>query len=94
MYLLISTNVISLTSLGLILKSLQSSFFGLNLRLFSGNRQPRMKVKRPKSNTRMKTDEEYNMDVKSKQEQTDRILDKISPSYMDYLVLMDKERWF
>lgn len=64
------------------------------LRLFAGNKQRKMKVKRPKSNTRMKTDEEYNMDTKSKQEQTDRILDKISKSGYDSLTKKEKDFLF
>lgn len=64
------------------------------LRLFAGNKQRKMKVKRPKSNTRMKTDEEYNVDSKSKQEQTDRILDKISKSGYDSLTKKEKDFLF
>ena len=47
-----------------------------------------------RSNTRMKTDEEYNMEKKSKQEKIDRILDKISKSGYESLTRQEKDFLF
>ena len=67
--------------------------------LFSGNRQSggaRMKVKRNKrtGSQRAKTDEEYNAEAKDKQEQIDRILDKISKSGYESLTKKEKDFLF
>jgi len=51
--------------------------------------------KQPKrSNSRMKTDEEYNMEKKSKQEKIDQILDKISKSGYESLTRQEKDFLF
>jgi len=47
-----------------------------------------------RSNTRMKTDEEYNMEKKSKQEKIDQILDKISKSGYESLTRQEKDFLF
>ena len=55
----------------------------------------RMKVKKGgKTNTRHKTDEEYNIDAKSRQEQVDKILDKISKSGYESLTKKEKDFLF
>ena len=51
--------------------------------------------KQPKrSNSRMKTDEEYNLEKKSKQEKIDQILDKISKSGYESLTRQEKDFLF
>jgi hypothetical protein len=51
--------------------------------------------KQPKrSNTRMKTDEEYNIERKTKQEKIDKILDKISKSGYESLTRQEKDFLF
>jgi membrane associated rhomboid family serine protease len=51
--------------------------------------------KKPKrSNPRMKTDEEYNLEKKSKQEKIDQILDKISKSGYESLTRQEKDFLF
>ena len=64
--------------------------------LFSGNRKPRMKVKRGKqqASQRPMTDEEYNAIKKTKQDQIDRILDKISKSGYESLTKKEKDFLF
>jgi membrane associated rhomboid family serine protease len=47
-----------------------------------------------RSNARMKTDEEYNMEKKSKQEKIDQILDKISKSGYESLTRQEKDFLF
>ncbi len=65
------------------------------LSLFSGSGKPKMKVKRGSgSSTRAKTDEEYNIEAKAKQEQVDRILDKISKSGYESLSKKEKDFLF
>lgn len=67
------------------------------LRLFSSSnrgQKKRLKVKRGGANTRVKTDEEYNMEAKDRQEQIDRILDKISKSGYDSLSKKEKDFLF
>lgn len=52
-------------------------------------------TKKPnRSNVRMKTDEEYNMEKKSKQEKIDQILDKISKSGYESLTRQEKDFLF
>ncbi len=63
------------------------------LRLVKGNRTPKMKVHRSEK-TRKQTDEEYNADKKQRQEQIDRILDKISKSGYDSLTKNEKDFLF
>lgn len=53
-----------------------------------------VKKKKQRSNSRMKTDEEYNLDKKSKQEKIDRILDKISKSGYESLTREEKDFLF
>ena len=55
--------------------------------------KPSSKQKK-RSNTRMKTDEEYNMEKKSKQEKIDQILDKISKSGYESLTRQEKDFLF
>jgi hypothetical protein len=51
--------------------------------------------KQPKrSNVRMKTDEEYNIEKKTKQEKIDQILDKISKSGYESLTRQEKDFLF
>lgn len=63
-------------------------------RLFSGGSSSKMKVKKGGQNSRMKTDEEYNVDAKNRQREIDRILDKISKSGYDSLTKKEKEFLF
>ena len=54
-----------------------------------------IKLKKKKSvNSRFKTDEEYNMEKKSNQQKTDKILDKISKSGYDSLSKKEKDFLF
>lgn len=57
------------------------------------NKSPRMKVHR-NQNARMRTDEEYNIAAKERQDQIDRILDKISKSGYDSLTKQEKDFLF
>jgi membrane associated rhomboid family serine protease len=52
------------------------------------------KTKTVRSNTRMKTDEEYNYDSRKKQEKIDQILDKISKSGYESLTRQEKDFLF
>jgi membrane associated rhomboid family serine protease len=52
------------------------------------------KSKNMRSNTRMKTDEEYNFDARKKQEKIDQILDKISKSGYESLTRQEKDFLF
>lgn len=64
------------------------------LNLFSGKKKaPKLKVKRGKD-VRQMTDEEYNADAKIRQEQIDRILDKISKSGYESLSKKEKDFLF
>jgi hypothetical protein len=54
----------------------------------SSPRQPK------RSNVRMKTDEEYNMEKRTKQEKIDHILDKISKSGYESLTRQEKDFLF
>jgi membrane associated rhomboid family serine protease len=75
-----------------------SETFGQRFRAFFGNLfkpRTRMKVERGGSDPRMKkTDEEYNMDAKARQQKTDAILDKISKSGYESLTKAEKEFLF
>ena len=63
--------------------------------LFSSSRSPKMKVKRGGSRSaRNKSDEEYAAEKKMRQEQTDKILDKISKSGYESLTKKEKEFLF
>lgn len=62
------------------------------LRLFS--RKPKLKVKKGGTNPRMKTDEEYAEEKKIKQQEIDRILDKISKSGYESLTKKEKDFLF
>ena len=79
-----SSNIITATQNGV------ESF----LNLFSGKkRAPKLKVKRGRD-VRQMTDEEYNADAKVRQEQIDRILDKISKSGYESLSKKEKDFLF
>jgi hypothetical protein len=54
----------------------------------------RKKSNRKVSERKVKTDEEYNFEKKNKQDQTDRILDKISKSGYDSLSKKEKDFLF
>ncbi len=62
--------------------------------LFSSSRSPKMKVKRGGGTRRTKSDEEYAAEKKLRQEQTDKILDKISKSGYESLTKKEKEFLF
>lgn len=62
--------------------------------LFKRSSTPKMKVKKGGSRQRFKTDEEYNREAKERQEQIDRILDKISKSGYESLTKKEKEFLF
>jgi membrane associated rhomboid family serine protease len=57
------------------------------------NRQPRMKAQKGGGRV-VKSDEEYNMDAKAKQERIDKILDKISKSGYESLTKAEKDFLF
>lgn len=59
---------------------------------FSGRRKPKMKAQ--KGGRVVKSDEEYNMDAKAKQERIDKILDKISKSGYESLTKAEKDFLF
>lgn len=65
-------------------------------RLFARNKGPRLKVKKGNKSgfTRVKTDEEYNIEAKLKQQQIDKILDKISKSGYESLTRQEKDFLF
>lgn len=69
------------------------SFIERILNLFKRNPQPKLKVKRGRDVRRM-TDEEYNADAKLRQDQIDRILDKISKSGYESLSKKEKDFLF
>lgn len=62
--------------------------------LFSISRSPKFKVKKGGENARMKTDAEYNTEAKNKQQEIDRILDKISKSGYESLTKKEKDFLF
>lgn len=65
------------------------------VRLFSRRtKKPKMRVHKSETSTRFKTDVEYNVEVKTRQEEIDRILDKISKSGYDSLTKKEKEFLF
>lgn len=64
------------------------------LRLFSKNKKPKFKVKQGGRTTQFKTDEEYNMNAKQRQEEINRILDKISKSGYESLTKKEKDFLF
>ncbi|MBI1838521.1 MAG: rhomboid family intramembrane serine protease [Flavobacteriia bacterium] len=59
-----------------------------------GQNQPKMKVQKGGRSTSFVSDEEYNMNKKQKQEQTDIILDKISKSGYESLTKAEKDFLF
>lgn len=62
---------------------------------FSGNRKRRTKMKVQSGGGRVpKSDEEYNMDAKARQERIDKILDKISKSGYESLTKAEKDFLF
>lgn len=63
------------------------------IRLFKGQRKPKLKVKRGRD-VRNMTDEEYNADAKARQQEIDRILDKISKSGYESLSKKEKDFLF
>jgi predicted Co/Zn/Cd cation transporter (cation efflux family) len=62
--------------------------------LFSGNRKLKVKKGVKTRSTEFKTDEDYNLEKKRKQEKTDAILDKISKSGYDSLTKTEKDFLF
>ena len=78
-----SSNIITMTSNGV------DSF----LNLFRRKKRPKLKVKRG-STVRQMTDEEYNADAKARQDEIDRILDKISKSGYESLSKKEKDFLF
>ncbi len=60
---------------------------------FSGGKRPKLKVVKNKD-VRNMSDEDYNENVKAKQEETNRILDKISKSGYDSLTKREKDFLF
>lgn len=79
------------------------SLYDRILSSFSKNKTVRMKTQKGgkfktkdsySRNTRSKSDEEYNMNAKDRQEKTDAILDKISKSGYDSLTKKEKEFLF
>jgi len=79
-----SNNIVTLT------QGLMNSI----LRIFSKDKKPRMKVKKGGRTAQHKTDEDYNVDKKKKQEVIDKILDKISKSGYESLSKKEKEVLF
>lgn len=63
------------------------------LQLFAKNKQPKFKVKKG-GNVRNQTDEEYNSNKKAKQNEINRILDKISKSGYESLTKKEKDFLF
>jgi len=64
------------------------------LAYFSGRSNRRPKMKAQKGGRVVKSDEEYNMDAKAKQERIDKILDKISKSGYESLTKAEKDFLF
>lgn len=64
------------------------------LRLFNSKKSPNFKVKKGGRTTKFKTDEEYNMNAKQRQEEINRILDKISKSGYESLTKNEKDFLF
>lgn len=64
------------------------------LQFFAKKNNPRMKVKKGGRSAQNKTDEEYNLEKKKKQETIDKILDKISKSGYESLTKKEKEFLF
>ena len=64
------------------------------LNFFAGRRTKRPKMKAQKGGRVVKTDEEYNMDAKAKQQKIDKILDKISKSGYESLTKAEKDFLF
>ena len=62
--------------------------------LFSGNKKLRVAKGGKTRSSQFKTDEDYNLEKKRKQEKTDAILDKISKSGYDSLTKAEKEFLF
>lgn len=63
------------------------------LKLFKREKRPKLKVKRGRD-VRQMTDEEYNADAKARQQEIDRILDKISKSGYESLSKREKDFLF
>lgn len=84
----------NISSSGNIINVSQSLWYSF-LSLFAKKNSSKMKVKKGgKSNARFKTDEEYNEDSKARQEQVDKILDKISRSGYESLSKKEKDFLF
>ncbi len=64
------------------------------LNYFSARRSARPKMKAQKGGRTVKSDEQYNMDAKAKQERIDKILDKISKSGYESLTKAEKDFLF
>lgn len=67
-------------------------FWDKLLKLFS--REKRLKVKKGGRTAQFKTDEEYNLSAKQRQEKIDLILDKISKSGYESLTKQEKDFLF
>lgn len=79
-----SSNIINWT------ESMQQRILGY----FSGRKRKGPKLKAQKGGRVVKTDEEYNMDAKAKQQKIDKILDKISKSGYESLTKAEKDFLF
>jgi membrane associated rhomboid family serine protease len=79
-----SSNIINWT------ESMQQRILGY----FSGRKRKGPKLKAQKGGRVVKTDEEYNLDAKAKQQKIDKILDKISKSGYESLTKAEKDFLF
>lgn len=74
--------------------NLSDNFWNKFIKLFK-NRNTRLKIhKKHSKNKRFKTDEEYNLDNKNRQDKIDKILDKISKSGYESLSKKEKDYLF
>ena len=83
-----SSNVVN------IVRSILNNMINFFKNLFSGNRKLKVKKGGKTRSTQFKTDEDYNLEKKRKQEKTDAILDKISKSGYDSLTKAEKDFLF
>ena len=74
--------------------NLSDNFWNRFIKLFK-NRNTKLKIhKKNSNNKRFKTDEEYNLDNKNRQDKIDKILDKISKSGYESLSKKEKDYLF
>ncbi len=83
-----STNVV------VFVQSIFNNMMNFFRNLFSGNKKLRVKKGGKTRSTQFKTDEDYNLEKKRKQEKTDAILDKISKSGYESLTKAEKDFLF